>query len=158
MKSEYPNCPVIPVRIFGGEVLCMIDTGATITSISERLADLIEKSGLKKSWEINEQVKAFGNTEVTMKRKIQCHIQFGNGPHSYEPVFVHNDTPFDVAIGHDVCKALGLDIKYSNRTLEQDELATPWLTNMQAYRSIQEIDERFSSQDFRLSHPLYHPV
>ena len=93
-----------------------------------------------------------------MTSKIDCRIQFGNGPDVLQPTFIHADTPFDIAIGHDVCKALGLDIRYSNRTVQQGELATPWLTNMQAYRLVQEVATLLMDRDFRLSSPPYPPV
>ena len=151
-KRQYPRTTVIPIMITDLEFIAMIDSGATLTTISRRLANVLELQGKGTIIECYERVRIFqGYANLTRYMMLNVGTQQDRIP---VKCWITKEVTFDVALGTDFVEAATLDDLQSRKCVQTfDRNETPQMTNAQIHDKRQEYDEWFRQQDFRLPCP-----
>ena len=147
----YPRTPVVPLTVNDLEVMGMVDTGATITVISRRLARWLFRSGRATVKHIEETVSVFEGGTITMKEKMAIDLLCGRAGGRFE-VYVSNceRLAFDICLGDDILRTAKAIINYGDKTVVMFGMIVGQMTRVSIETKHTQLNDAFSRQDFRL--------
>ena len=148
-ERMYPRTTVIPIMVNDMEFLTMFDSGATLSTISRRLATILEAQGKGKLVESHERIRVFeGYAQLTQYMILNIGTRQEQIP---VKCWVTKDVTFDLALGTDFMEAAVVDDLQSRKCVRMfNRYETLHMTNVQIHEKRREYDDWFRNQDFRL--------
>ena len=149
--GTYPRYVAVPIYVNQFNVMAMIDSGATITVISKRLAKTIKESTPDAKTEAcQEEVEIFEGGKVVLKERMLLDIHTKKkGAKCWVYVSGTCNTPFDICLGDDVLERAEATLCYKLKTLELFKQVTSFMTRVQVIAKRAQLYELFNKQDFR---------
>lgn len=146
----YTKNTIIPIDANGLSVMGFIDSGATISVVSPRLARFLEDKMGARVWPCNEPVEVFEGGKVVLKKRIEVTLSGYRDAGKYV-VYVSNqeDLPYDVSIGDDICDMAGMVLNWSSKSVKMFTEVTQRLTRPMIVAKADQLDLAFHHQDFR---------
>jgi hypothetical protein len=145
-EPQHPlNVVHIPVKVQGICFGALVDTGATVSVVSERVAGLLEATRLAKREPANMTCELFGdgNQKIRFKECMKVDIQIFGRPASVK-VMVMKTGMCDVLIGHDVLSETMVCVDYGKKAVTGGTLSThsvPFSRRIDMLRALLSIDE-----------------
>lgn len=118
---------LVPTAIHDLPVVSLIDTGATLSVISGRLAMILTSLGLAQIEPSTTRAELFGNGKdhVQFSSQMRVFLQLGNAS-SWFTVQVLDGMRIDCLIGDDILRALQVNIDYGQRSITAGNCTLPW--------------------------------
>ena len=149
-RALYTRNTIIPITANGLPVMAFIDSGASISVITPRLAKYMVDYCGGVMIPCKDQIEVFEGGKVILTNKIEINLM---GRHEGGKYLVYvsqtNSLGFDVCLGDDICDISDMVINWSRKAVRMFGEVTPRMTRTMINAKKDQLDEMFETQVFR---------